>query len=179
MARLRCEAHRVRYASAASFSPSKPGFPFCWNVLFWPSRKERGSPMEVSLTILDHSGAERGVVLDRLPAILGRDETADVPLKDPWTSHRHCQIDQLGDVLVVRNLGSKNGIFMQGRRVDESHLVPGDQFTIGQTVVTVHYWRGSQTTLSAGEATRIVARPVSPKPETEELLFGVANREKG
>ena len=105
--------------------------------------------MEVVLTILDHSGAETGVTLDRLPAILGRDQTADVRLKDPWASHRHCQIDQMGDVLVVRNLGSKNGIFMQGHRVDESRLLPGDQFTIGQTVVTVEYRHGSQTAISA------------------------------
>ena len=87
--------------------------------------------MEVTLTIIDHSGVETGVILDRLPAILGRDVTADVHLKDPWTSHRHCEIDQIGDVLVVRNLGSKNGVFMQGHRVEESRLLPGDQFTIG------------------------------------------------
>ena len=130
--------------------------------------------MEVVLTILDHSGAETGVTLDRLPAVLGRDQTADIRLKDPWTSHRHCRIDQIGDVLVVRNLGSKNGIFMQGRRVDESRLLPGDQFTIGQTVVTVEYQRGSQTAISASEATSIVAQPIYPKPETEELLYGVA-----
>jgi pSer/pThr/pTyr-binding forkhead associated (FHA) protein len=131
--------------------------------------------MEVALTILDYSGVETGVILHRLPAILGRDSTADVHLKDPWTSHRHCQIDQMGDVLVVRNLGSKNGIFMQDHRVDESRLLPGDQFTIGQTVITVQYRRGTQTAISASEATRIVAQPMSPKPETEELLYGVAS----
>jgi pSer/pThr/pTyr-binding forkhead associated (FHA) protein len=135
--------------------------------------------MEVALTILDHSGAETGVILYRLPAILGRGENADVPLKDPWASHTHCEIDQIGDVLVVRNLGSKNGIFMQGRRVDESRVLPGDQFTIGQTVVTVQYCRGSQTAISASEATKIVPPPPTPdtssKPETVELLYGVAS----
>lgn len=45
-------------------------------------------PMEVALTILDHAGAETGVILHRLPAILGRDETADVHLKDPRTGNR-------------------------------------------------------------------------------------------
>ena len=57
--------------------------------------------MEVELTILDHSGAETGIILHSLPAIIGRDETVDVHLKDPWASHRHCEIDRNPDVLVV------------------------------------------------------------------------------
>jgi hypothetical protein len=45
---------------------------------------------------------------------LGPDECADVQLADPWVSHRHCELDQLGAVLVVKDLGSKNGVFLQG-----------------------------------------------------------------
>jgi len=135
--------------------------------------------LPVELTINDHHGRETGVILHSLPAILGRDETANVHLKDPWTSHRHCEIDQIGNLLVVRNLGSKNGILMQGHRVDESQVFPGDQFTIGQTVVTVEYRRESQTVVSASEATKIVAQPpvlnASRTPETVELLYGVAS----
>ena len=131
--------------------------------------------MEVALTIRTDSGTETGVVLDILPAILGRDETADVHLNDPWVSHRHCEIDQLGDVLVVRNLDSKNGILMHGHRVDESHVLPGDQFTIGQTVISVQYRRGTQS--STSQAREIVSQPPTPDasciPETEELLYGV------
>ena len=113
--------------------------------------------LPVELTIHDHYGRETGAILHRLPTILGRDETADVRLKDPWASHRHCEIDQLGHVLVVRDLNSKNGIIMQGHRVDESHVFPGDQFTIGQTVVTVQYRRGTQS--STSEAREIVFQP--------------------
>ena len=37
----------------------------------------------------------------KLPAVIGRDADADVQLVDPWVSHRHCEIDQIGEVLVV------------------------------------------------------------------------------
>jgi pSer/pThr/pTyr-binding forkhead associated (FHA) protein len=135
--------------------------------------------LPVELIIHDHQGRETGAILYRLPAILGRDETADVHLKDPWTSHRHCEIDQIGTVLVVRNLGSKNGILMQGHRVDESHVFPGDQFTIGQTAVTVQYRRGTQS--STSEAREVVSPPPVPDasrtPETVELLYGVASHD--
>ena len=58
------------------------------------------SLLPVELTIHDHYGRETRIVLHKLPAIIGRDEAADVPLIDPWISHRHCEIDQIGDVLV-------------------------------------------------------------------------------
>src|ERR1035441_1081740 len=77
----------------------------------------------VELTIRDHYGRETQCVLHKLPAILGRAKSADVQLTDPWISHRHCEIDQIGNVLVVRDLDSKNGIFMRGHRVRESEVL--------------------------------------------------------
>ena len=66
---------------------------------------------------------------------------------------------------------------MQRHRVDESHVFPGDQFTIGQTAVTVQYRRGTQS--STSEAREIVPQPPTPDasrtPETVELLYGVAS----
>ena len=66
-----------------------------------------------------------------------------MPLIDPWISRRHCEIDRLGDLLVVRDLDSKNGIFMYGHRVNEWHVPPGDRFTIGQTEIVVRYAGGA------------------------------------
>jgi pSer/pThr/pTyr-binding forkhead associated (FHA) protein len=64
--------------------------------------------LPIELTIHDHYGRKTRIALHKLPAIIGRDEHADVPLIDPWTSHRHCEIDRIGDVLIVRDLDSKN-----------------------------------------------------------------------
>jgi pSer/pThr/pTyr-binding forkhead associated (FHA) protein len=120
----------------------------------------------VELTIQDHCGRETQWVLHKLPAIIGRDEDADVPLVDPWISHRHCEISQHGDALVARDLHSKNGIFMHSRRVHELKLKPEDHLTIGRTEITVHFRRG------AIEAE--VSEPQKPLqdrgPDTVELL---------
>jgi pSer/pThr/pTyr-binding forkhead associated (FHA) protein len=122
--------------------------------------------LSVELTIQDHCGRETQRVLHKLPAIIGRDVDADVPLVDPWISHRHCEISQIGDVLVARDLQSKNGIFMHSSRVHESYLKPGDRLTLGRTEVTVHFLRG------AIEAE--VSEPQKPLqdrgPDTLELL---------
>src|SRR5271169_2671480 len=103
--------------------------------------------LPVELAIRDHYGLETRVVLRRLPAILGRDGRADVLLMDPWISHRHCEIDQIGNVLVVRDLGSKNGIFMHGHRVRESQVLSGERLTLGQTEIVVRYAGRARTAI--------------------------------
>ncbi len=129
------------------------------------------SLLPVELTIRDHYGRETQCALHRLPAVLGRDEGADVQLTDPWVSHRHCEIDQIGDVLVVRDLDSKNGIFMRGHRVRESEVLSGEQFTVARTEIIVRYPGTAQAAIEAE-----VSKPPGQKPpqtalpDTWELL---------
>ncbi len=128
--------------------------------------------LPVELTIHDHYGRETRRVLHKLPAIFGRDERADVPLIDPWISHRHCEIDQIGDALVVRDLDSKNGIFMHNHRVRESQVLSGERLTVARTEIIVRYAGKVQTAIETEDD-----EPQKPKssnshgPETVELLY--------
>ena len=134
--------------------------------------------MEVELTVADHYAMQTHVVVCRLPAVLGRNEKADVCLKDPWASHEHCVLSELNGAVVVRDLSSKNGVFLHGHRVSESHVLPGDRFTIGQTEITVHYQRrlpaASETPPDGmSEANALPLGPSKVEPETVDLLYGV------
>jgi len=72
--------------------------------------------------------------------VLGRDDSADVILDDPGVSRRHSEIRVSIDgphfVAVIRDLGSTNGTFVNGERVDSEHLHDGDQVTVGRTSLT-------------------------------------------
>jgi pSer/pThr/pTyr-binding forkhead associated (FHA) protein len=46
-------------------------------------------------------------------------------------SRRHCCVAQVSDYLVVRDLGSTNGVRINGQRVVEGKLNPGDELQIG------------------------------------------------
>jgi len=107
----------------------------------------RRNLLPVELTIRDHWGLETRVVLRRLPAIIGRNGRADIQLMDPWISHRHCEIDQIGDVLVVRDLDSKNGIFIHHYRTRGSHILSGERLNIGRTEIIVRYAGKAQTAI--------------------------------
>ena len=47
-------------------------------------------------------------------AVLGRGDAADIRLEDPFASSRHCRISRQGDVLVIEDLGSTNGTYLNG-----------------------------------------------------------------
>ena len=74
-----------------------------------------------------------------LPVRLGRGPDADVQLGDRWVSREHCEIVSADDALVVRDLGSKHGTFVNGRSVLEAELHPGDELNIGLTRFVVEY----------------------------------------
>ena len=127
--------------------------------------------LPVELTIHDHYGRETQCVLHSLPAVMGRDEATDVQLTDPWVSHRHCEIDQIGDVLVVRDPDSKNGIFMRGHRVRESEVLSGEQLTVARTEIIVRYPGTVQATMEAEVSEPPEQKPPqTPLPDTWELL---------
>ena len=139
----------------------------------------KAETMEVELTIIDHYSMETRVVVRNLPVVLGRDEQADVLLKDPWASHRHCSLSECGGVLVIRDLGSKNGIFLKGHRVSEPDLLPGDRFAVGRTEISVHYRQAGEPaavgaeSCVAGETAAPAGAAPPRKPETLDLLYGI------
>jgi pSer/pThr/pTyr-binding forkhead associated (FHA) protein len=67
-------------------------------------------------------------------ATLGRSRECDCVLNDPNVSRRHAELRRgpTGD-WEIADLGSTNGVKVNGRRVSSTRLSPGDQVTIGTT----------------------------------------------
>jgi pSer/pThr/pTyr-binding forkhead associated (FHA) protein len=59
---------------------------------------------------------------------------------------------QLGGVLVARDLDSTNGTYVNGFRISESHLMPGDKLTMGKRTFMVYYESHSRGTGSTAQA---------------------------
>ncbi|MGL6094936.1 MAG: FHA domain-containing protein [Fimbriiglobus sp.] len=71
------------------------------------------------------------ILVDKPILLFGRHQECDVQLNSKKVSRRHCCLAQINDYLVVRDLGSTNGIWVNGKRVQEGKLVPGDELLIG------------------------------------------------
>src|SRR5829696_7699102 len=96
------------------------------------------------------------ILLDKPILLLGRDLECDIRLDSRKISRRHCCIAQVGDRLVVRDLGSTNGVRINGVRVVEGHMRAGDEFTIGNFRYRV-LWED----LQAGPPSRLLAGPAA------------------
>ena len=82
-------------------------------------------------------GPDRGetIAIAELPLTVGSGGGCDVLLSDPTISRKHLGIDPGPAGLVVRDLGSTNGSFVQGARFNELTLGFGTEVTIGKTVL--------------------------------------------
>ena len=65
----------------------------------------------------------------------GRAESNTVVLKDSKVSRQHAQIQQQGSEFVIVDLNSSNGTFVNGERIEEHVLSPGDEIAIGDSVM--------------------------------------------
>jgi len=66
--------------------------------------------------------------------VVGRAPTSDFPIIDPTISRRHAQILRQEDRILLRDLGSSNGTFVNGVRVESAELKPGDLVTFGKVM---------------------------------------------
>jgi pSer/pThr/pTyr-binding forkhead associated (FHA) protein len=62
---------------------------------------------------------------------LGRAEDNELPLPDGSVSNRHCLFILSGADVVVRDLGSSNGTYVNGEQISETVLRPGDNIQVG------------------------------------------------
>ncbi len=74
------------------------------------------------------------VTLTGSSTTIGRGRTADITVRDKHLSREHCQIQQFEDMFTVNDLGSRNGVRINGQRISGAQqLITGDMIQIGQT----------------------------------------------
>ncbi|MGE5610201.1 MAG: FHA domain-containing protein [Bacillota bacterium] len=93
--------------------------------------------MQVVLVTFKKGGARRSFSLPQETTVIGRREDCDIRIPLGEVSRKHCRLIMEGDALRVEDLGSSNGTFLNGARVQESPVQPGDQLQIGPVVFTV------------------------------------------
>jgi len=67
--------------------------------------------------------------------IIGRHSTNDIPLPDRTVSKRHAVIGRVRGQAVVKDLGSRNGTFVNGQKVEKAILACGDRLKVGSVML--------------------------------------------
>ncbi|MEZ6071291.1 MAG: FHA domain-containing protein [Pirellulales bacterium] len=99
-----------------------------------PQRREEAA---IQLQIETFDSPSRTVVLDHLPALIGRKRDVDVWVNDRFVSHLHGILRSDGGDLVIQDLDSRNGIRVNGRLADAVSLTRGDSIELGMSRIVV------------------------------------------
>ncbi len=79
---------------------------------------------------------DKRTVLEGDRFVIGRARECDLVLDDPNVSRRHAELRRKGATWSVHDLGSTNGIKLNGRRTQRGSLSPGDEITLGVSTLT-------------------------------------------
>lgn len=82
-------------------------------------------------------GERRELVLEKDTTVVGRRPDSDLRVASQDVSRRHCEIAVAKGKVSVKDLGSSNGTYVNGKRVAESDLSAGDRLTIGPLTFVV------------------------------------------
>src|SRR4030095_1694846 len=95
------------------------------------------SEQAVRFEIRYPTGQTHEVELQGSVVILGRDPSCDLVINDVKCSRRHAVVEAGPDGLVVRDSGSANGVYVNGRKIDRMALKERDEVKLGDVTLVV------------------------------------------
>jgi len=93
--------------------------------------------MATNFRLVIRSGVDVGkeFILDKNELIVGREQTADIPISDPEISRRHARLFFQNGGYIIEDLGSTNGTFVNGQKISGPYLLrPGEVINFGEHV---------------------------------------------
>jgi pSer/pThr/pTyr-binding forkhead associated (FHA) protein len=93
--------------------------------------------MGVVMVMFRSDGQRRSFSITRDMTVIGRREDCDlrIPLSD--VSRKHCRLILNGETIKVEDLGSSNGTYINGERIQQSELGAGDTLAVGPVIFVV------------------------------------------
>jgi len=112
--------------------------------------------MDVNLVLFKKNGSQKSFSLPDSTTVIGRRHDCDLCIPLKTVSRRHCQLNQNKETINIRDLGSRSGTFLNGKRIDEAGIKAGDYIRIGPLIFGLQI---------DGQPEKIVPpKPAKPKP---------------
>ncbi|MHB8970188.1 MAG: FHA domain-containing protein [Pirellulaceae bacterium] len=124
--------------------------------------------MLVKLRVMQGAQAGREVIIPVAEFLIGRGEECHLRPRSDAISRRHCVIAVNDKQVVFRDLGSKNGSYVNGQRVEGSCVVqPGDQLQVGplQFEIVIEHAMGGGKRPAARDVKEVAARTAASTSE--------------
>ncbi len=87
--------------------------------------------MDINLVLFKKDGSRKIFPLPSSVTVIGRRNDCDLCIPLMSVSKRHCQLNCDQGVLRIRDLGSRNGTYLNGKRIDGATIKAGDYIEVG------------------------------------------------
>ena len=115
-------------------NPDSPD-PTTWALT--DSEVEQVGPRRWRIIVADGPDAGLAIERDRGTLVIGTHESVELRLSDPAVSRYHAELSVLPEGVLIKDLGSRNGVRLSGRRVEQVVLPAGAQVRVGRTTLEV------------------------------------------
>jgi pSer/pThr/pTyr-binding forkhead associated (FHA) protein len=89
------------------------------------------------LKVIAGPDANRELLIDSTPVSIGRERGNTLVLQDRKVSRYHARIERLDGISVITDLASRNGLRLNGLRINRAGLSAGDYLYLGDSVLLV------------------------------------------
>jgi predicted component of type VI protein secretion system len=93
--------------------------------------------VNVTLVVVQPDGSKRPVPIKKERVVIGRKPEATIRIPVPAVSREHCEVRVEDGKVLLKDLGSSNGTYVNRERVQESQLAPGDLVAVGPAVFCI------------------------------------------
>jgi pSer/pThr/pTyr-binding forkhead associated (FHA) protein len=93
--------------------------------------KKEETKLDVNLVLFKKDGTKKSFSMPDNITVIGRRHDCDLHVPLMVVSRRHCELFLNNDTLKVRDLDSRGGTFLNGKRIAEATVQPGDYLRIG------------------------------------------------
>jgi pSer/pThr/pTyr-binding forkhead associated (FHA) protein len=93
--------------------------------------------VNATLVLVQSDGSKREIPLAKPRTVIGRETSCQIRIPVSAVSRQHCEVVLEGEKIVIKDLGSSNGTFVNRRRVNQTELSAGDIVGVGPALFAV------------------------------------------
>ncbi len=131
--------------------------------------------MDVNLVLFKKDGSQKSFSLPDSITVIGRRHDCDLCIPLKTVSRRHCQLNQNKETINIRDLGSRGGTLLNGKRIDEATVKAGDYIRIGPLIFGLQINGQPEKFVPPTPAK---PKPAKPKPAPKAIPKGKALAEE-
>jgi pSer/pThr/pTyr-binding forkhead associated (FHA) protein len=125
--------------------------------------------MHVNLVLFKKDGTQKLFPLSSNITVIGRRHDCDLRIPLTPVSRRHCKLSKNNRIINIKDLGSRNGTFLNGKRIKEASITAGDYIGVGSLTFLLQVDGKPEEVVPPAQINQEESSRAAETEETQEL----------